>query len=311
MKKVTAHISRWEWKWGLIFISPWLIGFLGLYLAPMIASMGFSFMDFNLANPDQQKFVGLANWNRALFQDELVLSGVGKIVAFTSIALPISFAFALIMAIVLNSRYLLGTKLFRTLFYLPTMIPLVATVIIWSGVMNEQTGWINVGIENLTGIKATGAEGLRWLTDAHLIYFTYALIGLWGTGNTILIFLAGLQGIPTELYEASEVDGASWLTRLFRITFPMLTPVIFYNLVIGLIGMLQFFLVPFVLNQGNGAPDGSTNFIMVYFYRQSFGYFNMGYGAVIAWIIFLIALLVTLILFVTSKRWVYYASERA
>lgn len=310
MKQQVSQLGRWEWKWGFAFISPWLVGFLALYLAPMMASMGFSFMDFNLATPETQKFIGLDNWTRA-FGDELVGRGISNILLFTAIALPISLGFALVMALILNSRHLLGTKLFRSLFFLPTMIPMVAVVLIWAGVFNEQTGWINLGIQAVTGIQATGTDGIRWLNNANLIYFAYAFMGLWGVGNTILIFMAGLQGVPTELYEAAEVDGAQWHTRLFRITLPMITPVLFYNLVIGVIGMLQYFLIPFVLNQGNGTPDGSTNFIMVYFYKQSFGYFNMGYGAVIAWIIFLIALLVTLVLFGTQKRWVYYASEKA
>ena len=131
-----------------------------------------------------------------------------------------------------------------------------------------------------------------------------------GFGNTFIIFLAGLQGVPTELYEAAEVDGAGWWRQMFRITLPMLTPVIFFNLIVGLIGLLQYFTVPYVINFGTGYPGGRTNFIMVYFYRQSFAYFNMGYGAVLAWLIFLIGLLFTAILFATQRRWVYYAGEK-
>lgn len=301
---------RLEIRNGWLFIAPWVIGFLVFYLTPMLVSFWFTTTDYNPANPDKVHSVGLENWTRALTGDVEVWDGVGRIFSFTAIALPLSLLFSLMMALILNNRLLFGQRGFRTLFFLPTMLPLVATVIIWNGFLNEQTGWLNVSIESVTGLPVTGAEGLRWLASTSLIYWSYAFIGLWGVGNTILIFLAGLQAIPTELYEAAEVDGAGSGTRLFRITLPMLTPVIFYNLVIGVIGSMQYFLVPWVLNQGSGFPDGMSNFIMVYFFRQSFNYFNMGYGAVLAWIIFLIALLFTILLFGTSRRWVYYAADK-
>jgi len=308
--KLKSPQQSWETRWGLFFIAPWLLGFLMFNLAPMIASLGFTTVHLDLANPDKQSFVGLDNWTRALFQDEQVWAGIARTLLFTLVTLPIGFSFALVMALLLNSRLLLGTKLFRTLFYLPTMIPLVAGVLIWAGMLNEYSGWFNMIIQATTGIKAVGVDGIRWLASPSLIYFSYTLVGLWGVGNTILILMAGLQGIPTELYEASEVDGATWSIRLWKITLPMLTPVLFYNLVIGIIGLMQYFLVPFVLNSGSGYPDGWTNFIMIYFYRQAFDFNNMGYGSVIAWIIFGLGLLFTAILFGTQRKWVYYAGEK-
>jgi multiple sugar transport system permease protein len=308
--KAKKSLKGWETKWGLFFIAPWIVGFLLFSVAPMVASMGFTFLHLDLANPDQQKFVGLDNWTRALTTDPQIYAGIGRTLLFTLVTLPIGFSFALVMALLLNSRHLLGTKWFRTLFYLPTMVPLAAGVLIWTGILNEQTGWIDQIIQATTGIKAAGPDGLRWLASPSLIYFSYTLIGLWGVGNTMLIMMAGLQGIPTELFEAAEVDGATWSTRMFRITLPMITPVIFYNLVIGLIGLMQYFLVPYILTGGSGFPDGWTNFIMIYFYQQSFAYNNMGYGSVIAWIIFFIGLLFTVLLFGTSNRWVYYAGEK-
>lgn len=305
--RMVQSSKRWESKWGIIFISPWLLGFLVFFLAPMVASLGFSFMNVDLANPDKTGFIGLDNWKRALFEDNQVLSGIGHTLAFSLLALPMGFLFAFIVAVFLNSKNLIAKKAFRTLFYLPTMIPMVAVVLIWSGILNAQTGWINQIIEALTGFKAVGVDGIRWLDDSNLIYITYSIFGLWTVGNTMLIFLAGLQSVPTELYEAAEIDGARWFTRLRVITLPLMTPVIFYNLIIGIIGALQYFLAPSVLNQGSGYPDGTTNFIMIYFYNQSFKYLNMGYGSVIAWIIFLIGLVIAVALFSTSKRWVYYA----
>ena len=297
-------IQRWEKKWGLIFIAPWLIGFALFYLGPMIVSFLFTFMDYNLIQPEQTKFVAAESWKRAFVDDPIVLKSIAHILEYTLISLPISFCFSLAVAVLLNNQHLIGKKLFRALFYLPSMVPFVATVLIWQGIMNEQTGWFNLILTE------AGFSGVRWLASTKWIYVSYTLIGLWGCGNTILIFLAGLQGVPMELYEAAMIDGANSWQRLRTVTIPMMTPVIFYNLLISVIGLMQFFLVPMVINNGSGFPNGMTNFPMVYFYRQAFSYFNMGYGAVISWIIFFIGMLFTVVLFGTSNRWVFYAGEK-
>lgn len=308
-KAQMTNIQKKEARWGLVFLTPFLIGFLLFYLAPMIASFVFSLYDFNPAVPDQARFIGFANWQRALTVDNEVWLSFVRTLHFAAISLPIGLGFSLFLAILLNSKNVIGKNVYRTLFYMPTMIPVVAVVLIWAGVLNEQTGWINVFIERATGIKAIGTQGLRWLADPKLVYYAYTMFGLWGVGNAMIIFLAGLQGVPTELYEAAEMDGANWLQRLWSITVPMITPVIFYQLVLGTIGSLQYFLAPFVLNRGTGFPEGMTRFYMVYFYRQSFSFFNMGYGATLAWIMFIVALVITIVLFGTAKYWVYYASE--
>ncbi|WP_298818835.1 carbohydrate ABC transporter permease [Chloroflexus sp.] len=308
-RRKLSKLEKKEISWGLFFISPWMIGFLLFYLLPMIASFGFSLYDFNPAVPDQARFVGLANWERALFNDQEVWLSLGRTIHFAAISLPISLLFALFLAVLLNSEHVLGKSVYRTLFYMPTMIPLVATVLIWNGVLNDQTGWINVIIERLTGIRATGTQGLRWLADPNLVYYAYTMFGLWGVGNAMIIFLAGLQGVPTELYEAAQIDGANWFHRLFFITIPLITPVIFYQLVLGVIGSLQYFLAPFVLNGGTGFPEGMTRFFMIYFYKQSFTFFNMGYGATLAWLMLFIAMVITIVLFGTSRFWVFYAGE--
>ncbi len=307
-RKMTP-LQKKEALWGLAFLTPWIIGFVGLYLLPMLASFVFSLMDFNPAVPDQARFIGFANWYRALFVDAEVRLSFLRTLHFAAISLPATLALALFLAILLNSKNLLGVRLFRTLFYMPAMIPTVATVIIWNGVLNEHTGWINLLIEQVTGLKVTGPEGLRWLADPKLVYYAYTMFGLWGVGPAMIIFLAGLQGVPTELYEAAEIDGAGWFQRLRRITLPMITPVIFYQLVLGVIGSLQVFLAPFVLNNGTGFPEGKTRFYMIYFYKQSFTFFNMGYGATLAWLMLIVALILTIILFGTSRYWVYYAGE--
>ena len=303
-KTKTAGLQRWEKKWGLIFIAPWLIGFSIFYLGPMIASFIFSFFDYNLIQPDSSAFVGASNWKRAIVDDPIVMKSIAHILEYSLISLPISFIFSFLIALLLNNQHLLGKSLFRALFYLPSMVPLVATVLIWKGIMNEQTGWYNLILGH------AGLPGIKWLTSSRWVYISYALIGLWGCGNTVLILLAGLQGVPKELYEAATIDGANSWQRMKAVTIPIITPVIFYNLLIAVINLMQFFLIPMVLNNGSGFPNGTTNFPMVYFYRQAFSYFSMGYGAVIAWVIFFIGMIFTLVLFGTSNKWVFYAGEK-
>ena len=308
-RKKHPGLLQYRQRWGWIFISPWIIGFLLFYFLPMIASFIFSLFDFNLATPDEASYVAFANWRRALVDDPEVIDSFVKTFKFSAITLPIGMAFSLFLALLLNSNHVKGKILMRTLFYAPMMIPGVAATLIWNGVLNEQTGWMNMLLEKIFGIQAMGVEGIRWLQDPQLIYYTYTLMGLWGVGNAMIIMLAGLQGVPTELYEAAEIDGANYFQRLFRITLPMISPVIFYNLIIGVIGLMQYFLVPFVLNRGDGSPQGATRFIAVWFYKQSFSFFNMGYGATIAWLIFIVAIVLTVVLFGTARSWVYYGGS--
>jgi len=308
-KRKMTKLRKNEARWGLFFLSPWMIGFLAFYFLPMLASFVFSLLNFNPAVPDEATLIGFENWQRALVTDKEVLLSFTRTLRFAVISLPISLGFALFLAIILNSKNVIGKTLYRTLFYMPSMIPLVATVLIWNGVLNEHTGWMNLLIENITGIQAVGTEGIRWMADTRLVYYSYTMFGLWGVGNAMIIFLAGLQGVPTEFYEAAEIDGANWLQRLFKITIPLISPVIFYQLVLGVIGSLQYFLAPWVLNGGTGFPEGMTRFYMIYFYKQSFTFFNMGYGATLAWLMFIVALILTIILFGTAKYWVFYAAE--
>jgi ABC-type sugar transport system permease subunit len=301
--------ERREAKWGLFFISPWLIGFSLFYLFPMIASFIFSLFNFTLSAPDQTQFIGLNNWRRMLFEDADTWTGLLITFKFALISLPLGMILAFSLAVLLNSKHLIGRNLFRTLFYAPTMVPFIASILIWYQVLNPNTGWMNRIIE-VFGIHAVGSDGLRWFDDPNLIYVAYAFIGIWGIGNTILIYLASLQNVPTELYEAAHIDGASWWKRLLTITIPMITPVIFYNLILSVVGLLQYFIVPFVLTSGSGYPAGATRFYMVNFYMQAFTFQNMGYGAALAWLLFIVALIITLFLFGTARYWVYYAGER-
>src|SRR4030066_296516 len=167
-----TKLQKKEAKWGLIFLAPWMIGFVTFYFLPMLASFVFSLFDYNPAVPDEAKFIGFQNWYRALFQDKEVFLSLARTFKFAAISLPIGLGFALFLAIILNSKNVMGKSLYRTLFYMPSTIPLVATVLIWNGVLGEQTGWINIIIQKLTGIQVVGMEGLRWLSDPRLIYFS-------------------------------------------------------------------------------------------------------------------------------------------
>ncbi len=308
-KRGGYSLSRLEIQWGFTFIAPWMIGFLIFFLLPIVASFGFSLFDFNLATPEEAQFVGFANWKRALFDDPEVPAAFLVTFKFAALSLPIGMLFSLFVAILLNSPNVFGRNVFRTLFYAPTIIPFVASTLIWAGVLNAQTGWINIFLENVFGIQAVGTDGIRWLDNPRIIYFSYVMMGLWGIGNSMMITLAGLQNVPTVLYEAAVIDGAGWWRRLWNVTLPMVSPVIFYNLVLGVIGMIQYFLPPWVMTGGSGYPEGSTRFIMIYFYKQAFTFFNMGYAAVIAWLIFLAGVILAGVLFGTARYWVYYAGE--
>jgi multiple sugar transport system permease protein len=194
---------------------------------------------------------------------------------------------------------------FRVLFFMPYVVPFVAGVLIWNGMLNAESGWINgalrfIGVENPP----------NWLNDPTYVYPGLVLIGLWAIGAGIVVNLAGLAGIPTELYDAAYIDGAGFWASLRHVTIPMMTPVIFYTLTLGVVEVFQYFLVPLVINNGTGDPGGATLFYNLYLYKQFFTFQNMAYGATLAWMLFLVILTVTLLLFLSARRWVYYAGER-
>ena len=194
---------------------------------------------------------------------------------------------------------------FRVLFFLPYVIPFVSGVLIWQGMLNLETGWVNRSCSSSASrTRPTGS------TTAPVIYPALVMIGIWGIGAGIIVNLAGLRGIPTELYDAARIDGAGWWASLRHVTLPMMSPIIFYTLILAVVDVLQYFLVPLVINNGTGEPGGTTAFFNLYLYKNFFTYQNMAYGATLAWLLFIVTLVVTLVLFRTSRRWVYYAGER-
>lgn len=298
-----SALARREAAWGLLFLSPWIVGFLAFTLLPMAASLVLSFTNFDLVKPEETRFIGPSNFTR-LFDDSLVVESLLVTVRFALIAIPLALVTPLGLAALLNSKHLFGQRLFRTLFYLPSIVPIVAGTLIWSGVLNTQTGWINLALESV------GLPGPDWLNTKTWIYPALAIIGLWGIGNAMVTMLAGMQGVPTELYDAARVDGAGPVQTFFNITVPMISPVIFYNLTLSLIGAFQYFTVAYVLKNGTGDPGNATLFYNLYLYKVMFTYNDMGYAAALAWLLFVIVLALTVILFGTARRWVYYESER-
>lgn len=299
---------RWRWTaarreaaWGYAFISPWIVGFVVFTMIPMALAFYFSLTDFDLRRPDTVRFVGLDNYARML-SDPHVAQSIGVTLRFAILTVPATIALSVGLAVLLNSPRLIGRRGFRTLFYMPTQIPLVASTLIWAGVLNAETGWMN-GI-----LGAVGVTGPDWLQDPFWVLPSLGVIGLWGIGAMMLIALAGLQSIPTELYDAAKVDGAGHWTTFRRLTLPLLSPVLFYSLLISCVGVSQYFIQAYVLK--NGQPDDSTLFYNVNLYREAFSFNQLGYASALAWVLFLIVLALAMLLFWSSSRWVFYAGER-
>ena len=297
-------LTRREALWGYLFISPWVIGFILFTLAPVLASLAFTFTNLALDQQEPLGFVGLRNW-QTLLGDGQAWASLGVTFQFGLFQLPFILVMPFLLAVGLNSRGLKGKGAFRVLFFLPYVIPFVSGVLIWQGMLNLETGWVNQFLK-LLGVQ----NPPNWLNDSAVIYPALVAIGIWGIGAGIIVNLAGLRGIPTELYDAARIDGAGWWGSMRHVTLPMMTPIIFYTLILAIVDVLQYFLVPLVINNGTGEPGGTTAFFNLYLYKNFFTYQNMAYGATLAWLLFVVTLVVALIVFRSSRRWVYYAGER-
>ncbi|HUP83648.1 MAG TPA: sugar ABC transporter permease [Candidatus Limnocylindria bacterium] len=294
--------TRRQALWGIVFIGPWIIGFALFTVGPLVASLVLSFTDFNLVRTEATQFIGLDNYAQ-LARDPLVWQGLLVTAKFALIAIPVTMVASLGIAVLVNSPRLFGRSFFRTMFYMPIQIPLVASTLVWLGFLNTETGWLN-GL-----LRAVGLDGPDWINSTTWIYPALTLIGLWGIGNFMLINLAGLQNVPTELYEAAKIDGAGPWAMFRRITIPLMSPVLLYNLVISLITTFQYFIVAYVLTNGRGDPDNATLFINLDLYREAFRDNHMGYASAIGWLVFVIVLVLTISLFFLARNRVYYAGE--
>jgi multiple sugar transport system permease protein len=292
--------STREAIWGYVFIGPWLLGLALFTAAPIIASLVMSFTNFDLLHVDQTRFIGLDNYVR-LTTDPLVATSLISTFKFALIVIPVTMFASLGFALLLNHPHLPAKGALRTLVYMPIMIPLVASTLVWTGFLNTETGWLNKVFE------VFGLTGPDWINSEVWIYPALTLMGLWAIGNFMIINIAGLQSVPTELYEAARIDGAGWWTQLRKITIPLMSPVLLYNLVIVLIATFQYFTQAYTLTNGKGDPNNATLFINLELFREAFVFSRMGYGAAIAWLLFAIVLLLTLALFAFARKRVYYA----
>lgn len=279
-------------------ISPWLIGFALFVLGPMVASFGISLMRWDLLRAP--KFIGIDNYVRLFSADPLFWQSLKVTVTYTLLYVPTELIGGLLLALLMNQR-VRGISVFRTIYYLPSVLAGVAFVVVWMWLLQPDAGLVNQFLALL------GIDGPRWLTDPDVALYALWMMSIWGLGRTAIIYLAGLKDVPAELYEAAAMDGAGALRTFRSVTLPLITPTIFFNLVLSIIATFQTFTSAFVAT--NGGPLDSTLFYVLYIYRNAFQFFKMGYAAALAWILFLIILALTLLVVRSARRWVYYEGE--
>ena len=300
-RKTATSLRRREELNGWLFALPWILGFLIFTLGPMVASLYLSFTKYTVGQ--EAEWLGLANYVRALSgKDDLFWPSMGRTVRYALVMVPIGISLSLLAALALNQK-LKATVFFRTFFFLPSLTPVVASAILWRWLYQPEFGAINWLLWEV------GIEGPKWLGSPDLALPSLMIIGLWGSigGGTMIIFLAGLQGVPQELQEAAAIDGASAWQRFLHVTVPMITPTIFFNLVIGVIGALKVFAVSIVAT--GGGPNYATWFFNLHLYYNAFQYFDMGYASALAWVFFILVVTLTIVNVRSSSRWVYYEGE--
>ncbi len=285
---------------GLLFASPWIVGLLAFYLYPIAASFYNSLTEFSVLTPPQ--WVGFDNYVKLVTHDAVFRKAVSNSLIYAAMVVPSEIVVGISLALLLNAN-VRGMRLYRALYYLPVLVPPVAAAVIWKWLLNPKYGIINA----LLG--AIGLPQPGWLTDPRWSKPAMVLVGLWGLGNAVVIYLAGLQDVPRELLEAAEIDGAGALQKIWSVSIPMITPVILFNLIMGVIGTFQNFTLPYTLTRGDGTPAQSLLFYAMYLYRQAFLFLHMGMASAMAWMLLLAVLLATLVIFGTSSRWVYYRSD--
>jgi multiple sugar transport system permease protein len=286
---------------GYIFLLPWIVGYVAFSGGPIVASAFLSLTKYNVLLPPT--FIGLKNYVYALTQDDLFIPAILKTFYYAILVVPPAICLSLAIAILLNQK-LIGTAFWRTMFFLPTLTPVVAAALLWRWMLNPDVGLVNYLL------AMVGIQGPGWLTSIEWSVPSLALIGLWTSvgGAQMIIFLAGLQNLPQELIEAAQIDGAGAWTRFRHVTLPMVSPTIFFNLVLGIIFSLRTFDVAFVAT--NGGPARATWFISIHIYQNAFVSFDMGYASALSWMFFLILLAATFVQIRLSGRWVFYAGEK-
>lgn len=284
-----------------LFVLPWIIGFLLFTLGPIIASLVLSLMEYDIILPPT--FIGLANFTE-LWADPLFYTSLYNTLYIVLIAVPLGMVVSFSIALLLNQKVRFMAA-YRTAYYLPSIVPAVASAALWLYLLQPQWGLVNGFLEWF------GITGPGWLSSEMWSKPAIIMMMVWGAGGTVIIYLAGLQDIPQVLYEAAEIDGANAWNKFWRVTLPLMTPSIFFTLVLGIIGTFQIFAQIFVLTDGMGGPQNSTLVYMIYLYRNAFNFFRMGYASAMAWVLFVIILVLTWVQFRIARRWVYYETESA
>lgn len=295
------------WK-GILFISPFLVGFTAFTVYPVIASFWYSFCDFDIISP--ARFVGLGNYHE-LIHDMRFRHSLWNTAIFTVFAVPVTLLTALGLAFLLNMK-LRGQAVYRTIFFLPSIVPLVASSVLWLWLLNPDYGLLNTLIRPVLGLvnAAVGTHYAApgWLVDPDFTKPALILMSTWGVGGSMILYLAALGDVPVTLYEAAELDGAGAWRKAWHITMPMISPVLFFTLIMGLIGTLQYFAQAWIMTP-NGQPGDSTLFYALYLFANAFLYLRMGYASAQAWILFVVIVLATIFVFRTTRRFVYYGGE--
>lgn len=301
LRATRQRLSRQErhdlWN-GLLFAAPAILGILIFVAYPILASIYYSFTSYSILQPP--RWIGLENYQTLLTDDPLFYKTMGNTVYIAAFTIPLSVIVAMGLAMLLNLK-VSGQSVYRTIFYLPTIVPFVASAVLWLWVYNPQYGILN------TLLWYVGIQGPGWLNDPAWSKPALVIMNLWGVGSWMVIYLAGLQDVPVELYEAAEIDGARWWDKTRHLTIPFMSPYILFSVILMLIGTFQFFTQPQVMT--NGGPVDSTRVFALYLYDNAFTYFKMGYASAMAWLLFIFVVILTVIIFKSSARRVYYAGQ--
>jgi multiple sugar transport system permease protein len=296
-----SSLRRWKRRWlraetfeGYLFAGPAILGFLIFAAGPVIISLMLSFTEYNILKPPT--FIGLQNFITAFTDDELFWKAVRVTLFYTMIAVPLNLCVGFLIAVLMNQK-IRGMGLYRTFWYMPAIVPAVANAVLWQWILNPDFGLLNLILAKF------GIPGPRWLVVPNTAIPAFLLMNLWAVGGSMLIYLGGLQGIPVHLYEAVDIDGGNTWAKFRHVTLPMMTPVIFFNLIIGLIATFQVFTPAYVMTQGG--PAYATHFYVLHLFKNAFQYLRMGYASALAWVLMVFVLLLTGLIFRTSN-WVYY-----
>ncbi|MCL4544656.1 MAG: sugar ABC transporter permease [Chloroflexi bacterium] len=282
---------------GYLFILPWLVGLVAFTAGPILASLYLSFTRYNVLQPAQ--WVGVGNYVQ-LLHDPLLFTALANTLFMVVVGLPLNIITAFGLALLLN-RAVRGMQFYRTMFYMPAIVPGVANAVLWLWLLNPSLGLVNALL------AVVHIAGPAWLVSPTWAKPGMVLMGMFSTGATMVIYLAGLQGVPAHLYEAAQIDGAGWWWRFWSVTFPMMTPTLFFTVIIGTIHTLQIFAQSYIMTQGG--PVNSTLFVVYYLFNNAFAYFKMGYASAIAWLLFLLILLLTAVQLYGAPRWVHYEGD--